>query len=79
MWIAMPVSDCVIRRFAHFFVHLHCDEAAAKARDMVDQMRRKGDQDGADTWLQIILEIGELARANHGRVALGGYRGKVHG
>jgi hypothetical protein len=36
-------------------------------------------QDGGDTWLQIVLEIGELARANHGCVALGGYRGKVHG
>jgi len=77
--VAMPISDVVIHRFAHFFVHLHGDEATAKARDMMEQMRRKGDQDAADTWRQIILDIGELARANHGRVALSGYRGKVHG
>jgi hypothetical protein len=77
--VAMPISDVVIHRFAHLFVHIHGDEAMAKAREMVEQMRRKGDHGDADTWLQIVLEIGEFARANHGRVALGCYRGKVHG
>jgi hypothetical protein len=62
MWTAMLVSDCVIRRFAHLFAHLHGDEAIVKAREMMEQLRRKGDQDGADTWLQITMEIGEFAR-----------------
>jgi hypothetical protein len=32
----------------------------AKAREMVEEMRRKGDYDGADEWLRIIVAIGEL-------------------
>jgi hypothetical protein len=27
---------------------------------MVEEMRRRGDNDGADTWLRIIVAIGEL-------------------
>jgi len=27
---------------------------------MVEQMRRKGDHEGADKWLRIIVAIGEL-------------------
>jgi hypothetical protein len=27
---------------------------------MVEEMRRKGDNEGADTWLRIIVAIGEL-------------------
>ena len=27
---------------------------------MVERMRRKGDNDGADAWLRIIVAIGEL-------------------
>ena len=27
---------------------------------MVEEMRRRGDDDGADTWLRIIVAIGEL-------------------
>jgi hypothetical protein len=37
--------------------------ATAKAHDMVEQMRRKGDHDGADTWLYIIEAMGELGGA----------------
>jgi len=35
-------------------------KATAKAREMVERMRRKGDHEGADTWLRIIVAIGEL-------------------
>jgi hypothetical protein len=56
----MPVSDFDIQRTAFVFIQLHGDEATTKARDMVKQMRRKGDHDGADTWLRIIVAIGEL-------------------
>ena len=54
----MPVSDLDIAHSAHLFIQLHGDEATAKARKMVDEMRRKGDHDGADTWLRVIVAIG---------------------
>ncbi|HEV2547228.1 MAG TPA: hypothetical protein VGU20_07815 [Stellaceae bacterium] len=56
----MTVSDLDIARSAHLFIELHGDEATAKAREMVEEMRRKGDNDGANTWLRIIVAIGEL-------------------
>lgn len=56
----MPPSDLDIHRTALLFIQLHGDEATAKAREMVEQMRRKSDHDGADTWLRIIVAIGEL-------------------
>jgi hypothetical protein len=30
-----------------------------ESAQMVEEMRRKGDYDGADTWLRIIVAIGE--------------------
>ena len=56
----MAVSDLDIARSAHLFIQLHGDEATAKARKMVERMRSKGDHDGADKWLRIIVAIGEL-------------------
>jgi hypothetical protein len=56
----MPPSDIEVQRTAHFFIQPHGDEAMARAREMVEVMRRKGDNDGADTWLRIIVAIGEL-------------------
>jgi hypothetical protein len=56
----VPVSDLDIHRTAHLFIQLHGDEATAKAREMVERMRRKGDNDSADTWQRIIVAIGEL-------------------
>jgi hypothetical protein len=53
-------SDLDIARSAHLLIQLHGDEATAKAREMVEQMRRKGDNNGSDTWLPIIVAIGEL-------------------
>jgi uncharacterized protein YegL len=56
----MPVSDLDIARTAHLWIQLHRDAAMTKAREMVDEMRRKGDADGADTWLRIIVAITDL-------------------
>ena len=56
----MPTSDVDIQRAAHHFVELHADRATARAREMVEVMRKRGDNDGADTWLRIIVAIGEL-------------------
>jgi hypothetical protein len=56
----MPVSDLDIQRLAHLFIQLDGEQAIAKARKMVEEMRRKGDHDGADYWLRIIVAIGEL-------------------
>jgi hypothetical protein len=43
-----------------FIIELHGDRATARAREMVEVMRRKGNSEGADTWLRIIVAIGEL-------------------
>jgi hypothetical protein len=56
----MSASEFDIHRSAHLFIQLHGDEAIAKAREMVEEMRRKGDHEGADKWLRIIVAIGEL-------------------
>jgi len=56
----MPASDSDIHRSAHLFIQLHGDEATAKAREMVEEMRCRGDHESADTWLRIIVAIGEL-------------------
>ena len=58
----MPLSDFDIQRTAFVFIRLHDDKATTRARKMVEEMRGKADQDAADTWLQITLEIGEFAR-----------------
>ena len=56
----MTVSDLDIRRAAHQWIAQHGDDSTPKAREMVEEMRRKGDVDGADVWLRIIVAIGEL-------------------
>jgi hypothetical protein len=56
----MPVSNLDIRRLAHLFIHLDGKHAAARAREMVEESRRKGDPEGADKWLRIIVAIGDL-------------------
>ena len=48
------------KRLAHLFIQLDGEQAMAKAREMVERMRRKGDHEGADKWLRIIVAIGEL-------------------
>ncbi len=56
----MPFSDLFIHRFAHLFIQLHGEEATEKAQAMVEQMRGKADQEGADDWLHIIEAMREL-------------------
>ena len=56
----MPVTDPDIHRLAHLWIQKHGQQATAKAREMVEQMREKGDHEGADTWLRIIVAIGTL-------------------
>jgi len=56
----MPVSDLDIARTAHLWIQRHGAAATAKACEMVEKMRREGDEAGADTWLRIIVAIGEL-------------------
>ena len=63
---SMPVSDIDIERQAHLWLQLHGDDAIARAREMVEQMRAKGDEAGADTWLRIIVAIGESRHAADG-------------
>ena len=59
----MPISDFDIQRLAHLFIQLDGEQAIAKARQMVEKMRRKGDHEGADKWLRIVVAIGELGEA----------------
>ncbi len=49
--------DAEIFRSTNLFVELHGDEAITKAREMVRTMRERGDNDGADRWLRIIVAI----------------------
>jgi hypothetical protein len=54
------VSDLDIHRTAYTFIQIHGDNATAKAREMVEAMRAKGDPAGAAVWLRIIVAIGNL-------------------
>lgn len=56
----MPASDLDIHRAAHQWIAQHGEAATAKARQKVEEMRRKGDAEGADTWLRIIVAITAL-------------------
>ena len=56
----MPPSDLDIHRTAHLWIQRHGDEAKAKARRKVEEMRRLGDTEGADAWLRIIVAVGTL-------------------
>ena len=56
----MPVSDLEIQRAAHLWVQQYGNLAIAKAREMVETMRSKGDADGADRWRRVIVAIGSL-------------------
>jgi hypothetical protein len=60
----MPkVSNVEIRRSARLWLQMYGDAATAKAREMVEEMRRKGNKGGADTWLRIIVAVSELGAA----------------
>jgi hypothetical protein len=53
----MTHPDVEIFRSANLFVELHGDEAMRKARAMARTMRGRGDSQGADRWLPIIVAI----------------------
>ena len=54
----MAITELDIHRSAHQWIQLHRDEAVVKARQMVQEMRKRGDDEGADKWLRIIVAIG---------------------
>ena len=56
----MQASNRDIQRAARSLIEQHGKNATAKARERVEQMRRRGDADGADHWLRIIVAIGEI-------------------
>ena len=68
----MPISDFDIQRLAHLFTQLDGEYAIVKARNMVEEMRRKGDREGADKWLRIIVTM--RFRVILGRLTTGGER-----
>jgi hypothetical protein len=55
-------ADLGIIHSASLWLELHGDEAVPEARKMAAQMRARGDLEGADTWLKIIVAVGELQR-----------------
>jgi hypothetical protein len=59
----MSVSDLDIFRAANMYVEWHGDGAVAKAREMVRTLKERGDEDGADTWLRIIVAIETMRQA----------------
>ena len=60
----MVVSDSDIHRAARVHLGRHGNEAIAKARDMVRNLKEGGDNEAADTWLQTIVAIEVLQRAS---------------
>jgi hypothetical protein len=65
----MAPSDLDVQHQAQTWIQRHGDAAMAKARAMVEEMRRRGDADGADVWLRVIVALGTLGepatRARH--------------
>jgi hypothetical protein len=60
----MVVSDRDIHRAARLHLERHGDEAVTKARDMVRNLKERGDNEAADTWLRIIVAIEVLQRGS---------------
>ena len=53
----MVVSDPDIHRAARLHLERHGDEAVAKARDMVRNLKERGENEAADTWLPRLQNI----------------------
>ena len=68
-YLIMTVSDLDIFRSANLHLDQHGDQAVAKAREMVLTMKRRGDHDGADAWLRIIVAIETMRRGPDGAVS----------
>jgi hypothetical protein len=61
----MTDPDVDIFRSANLFVELHGNDAVTKARDMVRTMRERGDNNGADRWLRIIVAIEAMRQSSN--------------
>jgi hypothetical protein len=62
--LIIVVSDSDIHRAAHLHLERHGNEAVAKARDIVRNLKEGGDNEAADTWLRIIVAIEVLQRGS---------------
>jgi hypothetical protein len=62
----MTVSELDILRSAHLHLERYGDQAVAKAREMVRTLKERGDNDGADTWLRIIVAIETMRQESSG-------------
>ena len=58
----MVVSDPDIHGAARLHLERHRDEAVTIACDMVRNLKERGDNEAADTWLQIIARLNVAAR-----------------
>ena len=58
--LRMTASDIDIAQSAYQWMQLHGDEAIPKARAMIEAMRQRGDNEGADFWLRVIEVITTL-------------------
>ena len=56
----VPPGIAALYRAARLWIQQYGFLAVTKAREKVEEIRRKGDHDGADTWLRIIVAIGTL-------------------
>jgi hypothetical protein len=64
----MSVSDLDIFRSAHLWLEQHGEEAVPKAREMAAALRDKGDVDGADLWLRVIVAIEDASSRPGGSI-----------
>ena len=53
----MNAFDLDILRSANLMIGQHGDLAVEKARERVADLQAKGDREGADVWLQIIVAV----------------------
>ena len=65
----MTISDLDIFRSANLHLDQHGEQAVTKAREMVRIMKGRGDHDGADTWLRIIVALEAMQRGPDGAVS----------
>jgi hypothetical protein len=68
-WI-ITVSDLDIFRAANMYLERHGNQVVVKARETVRTLKERGDNDGADTWLRIIVAIETMRRGLDGAFAL---------
>jgi hypothetical protein len=61
-------ADLGITHSATLWLELHFENAIPEARRMATEMHSRGNLDGADTWLKVIVALEDLRNAsNHPR------------